>query len=335
MKVPLNRERWLFWRGGAVPQRATGKYSRSINPGVEPNGIDRKFPFPPSKQDAPLALALLTEQIRMLTNKRIDLFLNMFNALLASWVVRNLFPHWLLGLWLAAFSAVILFRYLTRLRFQRRQHDGASMRGWATLFTLNAFATGGLWGLIAWVIPLTPNPLYLVFVVFMLVGLTTGGIALNSAYLPAMVGFLLPTVVPVIVALASMRDLFHWTLAGMVTALTTALVFAGRSINRSILENVRLRVEQNVLADRLRSNEIVMAEVQKIAQIGGMEITEDGEKILWTMKRCGSSVPIATASRRTTRPSCFEFTRTIEPGLRPLSTSFFAPGRRTQLNFES
>ena len=255
----------------------------------------------------------------MLTDKRIDLSLNMLNALFASWVVRDLFPHWLVWLWLAAFSAVILFRYSSRLRFQRRRHDETSMRGWAALFTLNAFATGGLWGLIAWVIPLNPAPAYLVFVVFMLVGLTTGGIALNSVYLPAMVCFVLPTVAPVIVALASRGDFFHWTLAGMVTALTTALVFAGRSINRSILENVRLRVEQNVLADRLLANEMIMAEVQKIAQIGGMEITEGGERILWT----DEALRILGADRNTFKTDYQTFLLRVHPDDRARAATAF------------
>jgi diguanylate cyclase (GGDEF)-like protein/PAS domain S-box-containing protein len=264
----------------------------------------------------------------MLTRKRIDLILNSLNALFAAWVVRNLFPHRLVLLWLASFSAVILFRYVFRVRFQGAQHDEKSMRGWATLFTLNAFATGSLWGLLAWVIPLNPAPEYLVFVVFMLVGLTTGGIALNSVYLPAMVGFLLPTVVPVILVLATRGDFFHSTLAGMVTALTTALVFAGRSINRSILENVRLRVEQNVLTDQLRANEIAMAEVQKIAQIGGMEVTAEGNMILWT----DEALRILGVDRNTFKPDYQSFLLRVHTDDRPKVETAFNLFLRTKEN---
>jgi len=71
---------------------------------------------------------LLTEQIRMLTDKRIDLSLNMLNALFVSWIVRNLFPYWLVLLWLAVFSLVIVFRYVSRSRFQRGQQSGIPLR---------------------------------------------------------------------------------------------------------------------------------------------------------------------------------------------------------------
>ena len=269
----------------------------------------------------------------MLTDKRMDLSLNMLNALFATWIARSLLPHWLGLLWLAVFSAVILFRYASRIRFQRGKHDVASLRGWAMLFTFNAFVTGSLWGLIAWLIPLTPNPLYLVFVVFLLVGLTTGGIALNSVYLPAMVGFLVPIAVPLVVALASLGDFFHWTLAGMVTELTIVLVFAGRSINRSILESVRLRVEQDVLTDQLRANEIVMADVQKIAQVGGLEAMAGGGRLVST----DETLRILGVDRKTFQPTFQAFVGRVHPEDRAMVTgsfnTFVRTGEKDEIGF--
>jgi diguanylate cyclase (GGDEF)-like protein/PAS domain S-box-containing protein len=280
MNVPAKGGR--RWRWDLRREKVTAKKLELMDVGTAPNDATGTFPLSSQTDDAQLEAALLKEQLRMLTDKWSDLAINMLNALIVSWIIRKLFPAWLIILWLTAFSVVILFRYVSRHRFQSGQYDVAAMRRWVTLSIFYAFAMGGLWGLTACVVLVTANPLYVVFIVFVLVGMMTGGIVVNSAYLPAMYGFLLPTIVPVIVALAVQQNFFHWALGGMVTVLTIIVVLAGRSINRSILNNVRLRIEQSLLTDQLRANERVMAEVQKMAQVGGLEITERGARILYT-----------------------------------------------------
>ncbi len=314
-----------MWRWGSNPEKANAKCSEAMDAGIGPNVVDRTSRFPAPKDDAQLETAFLTEQLRMLTHKRIDLSINMLNALIVSWIVRSLFPVWLILLWLTVFTVVILFRYLSRRRFERGQYNVASMQRWASLFTLNAFATGGLWGITACVILVTPNPLYVVFMVFVLVGMTTGGFATNSAYLPAVYGFLVPTIVPLIAVLAAQQNFFHWALAGMVTVFTMVLAITGRSINRSILDNVRLRVEQNLLTDQLRANEIVMAETQKIAQIGGMEIAAGGESLIWT----DEALRILGVDRNTFKPNFQTFLLRVHAEDRAKATAAFNLYRRT------
>ena len=183
----------------------------------------------------------------------------------------------------------------------------------------NAFATGFLWGLTGSVILVAADPVYVLFTVFLLGGMMTGGIVVNSAYLPAMYLFLCPTILPAIAALIVARSPLHFQMAGMVTIFTIVLVLAGRSINRSILNNVRLRVGQILLTDRLRASEMAMAQVQKIAQVGGLEITAGGERIICT----DETLQIIGADRDTFKPTFQTLLERIHPEDRAMVAKAF------------
>jgi diguanylate cyclase (GGDEF)-like protein/PAS domain S-box-containing protein len=215
---------------------------------------------------------VVNEQIRLLVYKRLDLPINLLNAAIVCCALWGLFPTWVVLSWLGVFTAVILARALIRSVYRSTEKGSESARRWGKVFTVNALATACMWGLTGSVILATPNPLYHVFIVFILGGMMAGGIVSNAAYKPAMFASMLPTILPAIAILITRRDLIHDEMGVMLAAFTALLLVTGRNINQSIVENLRLRIAQDVLLAKLSVSEAVMAEAQQMAHFGSWEI---------------------------------------------------------------
>lgn len=240
----------------------------------------------PNGDSAALDAAILAEQIHLLVNKRVDLPVNFILAVMVSATLWRLYPVWVIVSWLAVFTAVLLFRYRARRRYQTTASAAREAQRWAKLSTLNAFATACLWGLTGSVVLVTDDPVYQVFIVFVLGGVTGGGIFLNSAYLPTMLAFALPTILPVIVALLARGNVMQFEMSMMLMIFTVTLVATGRGINGSIIENLRLRIGQDFLLRKLRASDAelqfanTLLTTQMEASPDGILVVDPKRKIL-------------------------------------------------------
>jgi diguanylate cyclase (GGDEF)-like protein/PAS domain S-box-containing protein len=220
---------------------------------------------------SPFDAAVVGEQISLLAYNRLDLPINLVNAGIVFASFWRLYPEWVALLWGVLFPIVILGRFLSRRRYRLAPLGSETIR-WGHIFTGDAFATGCLWGLTGSVVLVTPNSLDHIFIVFVLGGMMAGGIVSNSAYMPALMAFTLPTILPVIAVLLTRPDHSQIKMGIMLAVFTVVLVVTGRNVNRSITDNFRLRIAQDILLDKLRVSEAVMAAAQEIAQVGSWEI---------------------------------------------------------------
>ena len=214
---------------------------------------------------------------------------NLINAGLVAVIVWPLYPAWVVALWLGLVCIVSLSRVLLRNRYTHAAGEAKASPNWARTFTLNAFVAGCLWGLSASVILMTPDPIYYNFIVFVLGGTMAGGVICIAVNLRAMLAFILPTILPAIVALAVRGGLVEIEMAVMLALFTGALVWAGRSFNHAITENIRLRFGQEALVASLRSSEAslrsseaAMASSQAIAHIGTWAIDLQTKSDTWS-----------------------------------------------------
>jgi hypothetical protein len=90
-----------------------------------------------------------------------------------------------------------------------------------------------------------------------------------------MLAAVLPTILPPIVALAVRGGLIQNEMAVMLALFTCALLWAGRSFNRSSTDNVRLRFG-------LQANEAAMAESQAMAHVGTCVLNLQNESAVWS-----------------------------------------------------
>lgn len=103
-------------------------------------------------------------------------------------------PRAFLGLWLGALAVTLLGRALMYIRFRSRTSLENPGR-WSFLFSVGAAATGVVWG--ATVLLLAGNgPVAGQFVLFCLAAVSASAVAVSAPYLPAVLGFNIPALVP-------------------------------------------------------------------------------------------------------------------------------------------
>ena len=226
--------------------------------------------------------AVEAEQTRLLLQNPVDVPANLINAGLVGVIVWPLYPAWVVALWLGLFCIVSLARAWMRHRYASARGNEATSSSWARAFTVNAFVAGCLWGVAASVILMTPDPIYYIFIVFVVGGTMAGGVVCIAANMQAMLAFILPTILPAIVALAVRGGLVQIEMALMLTLFTCALIWTGRSFNRSFIENIRLRFRQERLVASLRSSETAMAETQALAHVGTWVFNIQSESTVWS-----------------------------------------------------
>ncbi len=208
--------------------------------------------------------AVEAEQLRLLMQNPADVPVNLINAGLVALVVWRLYPATLVALWLGLFTVTSLSRALLRRRYAIASSVVKASPNWARVFTLHALAAGGLWGLSASVILMTPDPVYYDFIVFVLGGTMAGGVVCLAVNRRAMLAFILPTILPAIVLLVIHGGLIEIEMAAMLALFALVLASTGASINRSIAQNVRLRVGQESLVAHLRASEATSASLAAI-----------------------------------------------------------------------
>ncbi len=238
----------------------------------------------PLATEAPIPLgdAIVAEQVRLLVYRRADLPMNLLIAAIVAATIGPLYRPWVVVSWLCLIVIVILIRYLSRRTYQGAPPTTAMARRWGRIFTFNAFATASLWSLTGSVILVTPDPIFQVFIVFVLGGMIAGGMVSNAAYLPTMVAFVVPAILPMTLLLFSRHSMIHVEMAVMLTAFGTVVIMAGRGINRSIFENLRIRFEQDILLTKLRASESAMENAQAVARVGSWEYDLQTKALSWT-----------------------------------------------------
>ncbi len=270
--------------------------------------------------------AVFDEQIRLLYRQGIVVPVNLVIASGTAAVVWPYYPHWVIVLWLELFAIVIIGRFLLSYRYRSVIRNGVSALRWGHLFAAAAFLTGCLWGLAGSIVFVTPDPINHVFVVFVLGGMMAAGIVGNATYLPAMFGFVLPSILPMIASLLSRNRFIESEMALMLAAFTAVLVTVGLSTHKSVVENLRLRIEQGLVAIKLRAGEAALAQAQAIAQIGNWEVDMVTDSLAWSPE----IFRILGLDPATYRPSLETMTACVHPDDRPAFDKYFTDAVATR-----
>src|SRR5208283_245427 len=137
--------------------------------------------------------------------------------------------------------------------YRREPQPAETATSWALRFTVGTAATGCLWGLIGSVLLLTSDPAYLAFIAFVIGGLTAGAAVSNSAYLPAMIGFMAPVVLPTILVLCSRATLMSVAMGLVAAAGAAALLWLSHHTNRWIASLAQHEIQQTALTADLEN----------------------------------------------------------------------------------
>jgi hypothetical protein len=175
-------------------------------------------------------------------------FVNLVNASLTAYLLRDLLPVGMFVGWIGLFCIVVLARFLDCKRYLRAPQQAELAEGWGWRYAAGATATGCLWGLTAAGILITPDPAYHAFIAFVVGGMMAGAVAGDSAFLPALIGFSVPACLPVIFAFFARGNPMSITMGLMITAFTAVLGLVGFRANHWITSIARREMIQRSLA---------------------------------------------------------------------------------------
>jgi diguanylate cyclase (GGDEF)-like protein len=229
----------------------------------------------PSGQGGDADAVVRAEQLRLLNLTPLDALAQLLAAAVVVACLWRLFPIWTSCLWFCALAALLLVRREIQRRYRGAPVDPEAARGWGVAMTAGALATGCLWGLVASVFVLTDGVLYQVLAFAALSGMTIAGVVKNAAAGRVMFAFIGPILSITVAMLLVRPDLAHVCIAVMIVPLALVLASAGRSLNQSILADVRLRLE-------LAKTGTTLANTQAVAGVGSWEVEVSTGRIIWS-----------------------------------------------------
>jgi diguanylate cyclase (GGDEF)-like protein/PAS domain S-box-containing protein len=207
------------------------------------------------------------EQLEMLYGGATAIFANPIVCAVVAVSLWQVYPRWLLVLWMTLFSVVVVARLLDR-KLYLRNPSSHSIKHWRNRVAIGVSVTGLLWGVFGLsAVLMTPDVVYCVLIIFMIGGMLAGGVLLHSAYLPAYYGYAGLAVVPVVTALIARGDWLSISMGAGASVYAVAIGLIGHRNYHRVRDNLLLRVEQTALLADLRTqiaeNQLVIDDKRK------------------------------------------------------------------------
>lgn len=188
---------------------------------------------------------------------------NLLVASLLVWFLWGNEPQAQLLGWWSGILGVVLLRAVMLLAYRRR--DPRSAVRWHTLMTVATALSGLLWGT-AGVLFFNPaSAATLVFLTIILAGMSAGTIASHSSWPPAQSSYAVLSMLPIgLRYLAEDGDI--WVLGPMCFIYMLNILAFGRQHARSLIESIRLRLENQALIEHLRREMAAAGQARRRAE---------------------------------------------------------------------
>ena len=212
-------------------------------------------PAPPSP-----AGGLLAREI----NVRVDLISSIYSQIPASslgvlagaltviWGMWGQVPHTTLAVWLAAIAAVLLWRLSLRVAFRRASDVYRRVGTWERYWTLSTGIHGSVWGSSALFMYVPGSPEHQALLLIALFALSTAAVPLIGRHLPSLYAFVVTVLAPIIIRLALEGGAIRIMLATISALVMYGIFVFGRELNRTIIDSVRRRYENDALIEQLK-----------------------------------------------------------------------------------
>jgi diguanylate cyclase (GGDEF)-like protein/PAS domain S-box-containing protein len=229
------------------------------------------------------AAALLAEQTKLLySGLPSSIIINAILAVILASVQKAVVSPSRLAVWLAAMAAVLLARGVLAAAWRAGRDVEKAAPRWLLLFRIGAIATGVAWGWSAYILFPPENLAYQLFLAVVLAGMSAGAITLLAVDRVSMLGFLVPTLVPLI-ARFWMEGSSVAPAMGVLVALFLLFITANAAVvGRSLYVNFRLRINAERQGQILRENEARLNEAQRNARIGSWELDLASNRLYWS-----------------------------------------------------
>ena len=197
--------------------------------------------------------SLLTRQLYSTVNA--SLAVGLLLAGLLVYIERGSVTTAELFAWLCLIFLITVYRSLLTVAFHRSAKDEASFnQSWLTKFRFGVIASGISWGLAC----LLVNPAdlsHLMFLIFVLAGLSAGGVISYSADLVSAISYPMLVVMPLMVRLLVVGDSLSVAMALALILYLGFIILYVRGANRDTIENIKLRLDAVEREEKVRASE--------------------------------------------------------------------------------
>src|ERR1035437_6397720 len=197
---------------------------------------------------------LQTQQ--MIAASSVSLVSNTLLAAILAFVQQDVVGYAVAFTWLALIVLVALSRAALVMAYQHAPvNDDTATHVRLVRFRLGVLATGLIWGSAGFLLFPAGHPQYQMFLIFILTGLTAGGVVSYSADLLSGIVFSVSVIMPLAVRLFIAGDSLSITMAMVAILYLGFMIMSLRHLNRNIVENIALRLEAAAREDAVSASE--------------------------------------------------------------------------------
>jgi two-component system, cell cycle sensor histidine kinase and response regulator CckA len=210
------------------------------------------------------AALVRAEQIRTLYRQSLPVLLtSVVNAVIVSATLwSSASRRFLLG-WTGLMALMTVIRLALRRAYWRKQPGPEDAGRWGAYFVVGSTVAGVLWGVAAFVLFDPSHAFAQILIPFVIGGMGAGAAGTISAYRPAFLAYLVPSVVPVACRMLAIGGPLYLAMGIMILVYAFAMWMVGRNLNRSITTAFELRFENEDLVERLSSVQLSLEETNR------------------------------------------------------------------------
>ncbi|MES9825887.1 MAG: EAL domain-containing protein [Candidatus Thiodiazotropha endolucinida] len=204
-----------------------------------------------SGQQATVKALIAEEQTRILFQQAPISNVTVYSvALLFYFILKFQIDSAIVEIWVLALFATATFRLALWLLHKRNPQKRTTAQ-WLRAYLIGCLLVGTAWSLIVPYIILANNLTIAIGLSMLLFGIVASAVVILSVYLPAFVVYVYPQVLTLIATLFTYGDAVHNALAiATLTYLVMTTLFT-RNVNRNLLENISLQVQNSQLIQDL------------------------------------------------------------------------------------
>jgi len=201
--------------------------------------------------------AIQSAQLRhLLSVSKVSLAASVLLAVILTYMQREVTALPVLLAWCSFMVLASLLRAVLVFVYQRFPVDaGAAVRVRLQWFRLGVLVAGAIWGSAGFLLFPDNHPQHQMFLIFMLAGLTAGGVVSFSADLTCAVVFSVSAILPLTIRLLAAGNDLSLAMGASTLLYLGFMIMSLRRINLSICENIALRLEAAAREEKVRVSE--------------------------------------------------------------------------------
>lgn len=165
-------------------------------------------------------------------------------ASILAFTERNVISSSVVGIWFCLLLLVSIARASLLILFERHKFaDYSSTRVWLLRFRFGVLLSAIVWGSIGYLMFPVSNLQHQMFLIFVLAGISAGGMISFSADLVSAVVYSVTVLAPLIYSLFTNDSSLSFTMGAAGALYLGFIIMSSRQINLNILENTILRIE--------------------------------------------------------------------------------------------